>query len=82
MKIMEFKFERIHGFVYLESLVSERNEIEKAIISLLLEGSMCYCGLKIRLISQSVTRKTKIRIFKPLLRLILTYGEEIWTRTQ
>jgi len=36
MKIMEFKFEIIHGFVYLGSPVSDRNEIQEAIKSLLL----------------------------------------------
>lgn len=62
MKIMEFKFKRIHGFVYLGPLVIDRNEIQEAFISLLLKGNKCYCGPKIHLISQSVTRKTKIPI--------------------
>jgi len=68
---LKVKFKRIH--VYLGSLVTDRNEIQEAIISLLLKGSKCYCGLKIHLLSQSVTRKTKIRIFTLLLRLILMY---------
>ena len=62
MKIMEFKIERIRGFVYLGLLVIDGNEIQEAVISLLPKGHKCYCGLKIHLISQSVPRKTKIRI--------------------
>jgi hypothetical protein len=76
---MEFKFERIYGFVHLGSLVTNSNEIQEALITQLLKGLKCYCGTKIHLISQSATRKTKIRIFKLLLRLILMYGEETWT---
>jgi hypothetical protein len=79
MKIMEFKFERIHKFVYMGSLITNSNEIQEAIITLLLKGNKCYFRIKIHLISQSITRKTKIRIFKLLLRLILMYGEETWT---
>lgn len=82
MKIMEFKFERIHGFVYLGSPVSDRNEMQETITSLLLRGNKCYCWLNIHLISQLVTRKTEIRIFKILLRLILMYGEETWRWTR
>jgi len=78
MKIVEFKFERIHEFVYLGSPVSDRFEIQEAIISLLLRGNKCYCRLNLHLISQSVTRKMKIRILKLLLRLILMYGKETW----
>lgn len=79
MKIMEFKFERIHGFVHLGSLVTNSNEIQEALITQLLKGYKCYCGTKIHFISQSTTRKTKIRIFKLFLRLVLMYGEETWT---
>jgi hypothetical protein len=62
MNIVEFKFERIHGFVHLGSPVTNSNEIQEALITLLLKGYKCYCGIKIHFISQSVTRKAKIRI--------------------
>jgi hypothetical protein len=65
-------------------MVNERNEIQEAIISLLLKGNKwkCYCGLQIDLTSRSVTRKTNIWIIKIILRIILMYGDETWASTQ
>jgi hypothetical protein len=56
------------SFTYLGSLVTSNNNVIAEITSHLIPTSRSYCGLKSQLKSQSISRKTKILIYKTLVR--------------
>jgi len=61
-------------------LTSDNNASEE--VTNLTAISRSYFGLKSQLKSQLLSRKTKILIYKTLVRPLLTYASEIWTMTK
>jgi hypothetical protein len=76
------KYQKVEMFKYLGSLVINLNDIETEIKTRLTAGNKCYHALghilKKRYISQSI----KVRLYKTLIRPIVTYGVETWTLTE
>jgi hypothetical protein len=74
------KYEKVETFKYLAAMITSLNDIETEIKSKTAVGNKCYYALGTllkRLISQSI----KIRLYKTIIRSVVTYGAETWTLT-
>jgi hypothetical protein len=81
ISISSYKFESVHRFVYLGSLVNDTNDI-RGISRRLQNANKRYYGLQKHFKSRLLTRETKSRIYKTLARPMLLYGCETWTLIQ
>jgi hypothetical protein len=59
--------------------VNGDNNVSEEITNRLIACNKSYFGLKIQFKSQLLPRKTKILMYKTLVRPILTYAAETWT---
>jgi hypothetical protein len=76
------KFERVHIFIYLGSLVNDDNDISEEIRRQIQNSNKCYYGLQKHFKSRLHTHETKVRLYRTLVRPILTYGCETRTSTK
>jgi len=72
MEIGRYNFERDDSFTYLGSLATGDNKDSEEITSHLIANNRAHFGLKNQLKSQLLYRKTKILIYKTLVRPLLT----------
>jgi hypothetical protein len=75
----EERFERVTEFKYLGTIVTENNDIMPEIKQRINIGNRSFCALKKLLTSKIVTRKTKLQVYKTIIRPTVTYGAETWT---
>lgn len=77
----ECNFEVVRNFTYLGSIMTfdsdEVIEIRKRITT----GNSAFYSLMPIMKSRNVHRKTKIKLYKTLIRTVATYGSESWTLT-
>jgi hypothetical protein len=71
-----YKFEKVHMFKYLGSLVIDKNDLCVEIKNRIGLGNKCYYGLRKHLGSRSISSGTKCLIYKTLIRPVITYGAE------
>ena len=76
-EIGRYSYERADSYTYLGSLVT--GDVSEEIINRLIAANRSYFGLKSQFKSQLLSRKTKILLYKTLVRPILTYDTETWT---
>jgi len=76
------EFERVDSFTYLGPLVSGDNIVSEEITKRLIATKRSYFGLRGQLKSQLLSRKTKILIYKTLMRPVFTYAAETWITTK
>ena len=72
------EYERTDSFVYLGTLVTADNDVSEEIRKRIIAANKCFYGLLRHLKSRLLTRKTKLSIYKTLIRPVLTYGSECW----
>lgn len=72
-------FEEVDEFVYLGSLVTADNNTSREIKRRILAGNRAYFGLRKTLRSSKVRYRTKLTIYKTLIRPVVLYGHETWT---
>lgn len=77
----EFNFEVVQSFKYLGSIVNITNDIEEEIQTRLAQGNRCFYALKHLFKSSLLSRTTKFRLYKTMVRPIVLYGCETWTLT-
>ena len=82
INIGEYNFEIVNSFVYLGSLLNVENDIEEEIRRRIGTGNRFYYGLHKQFKSKTLQRKLKCKLYKTLVRPILTYGSESWCMTQ
>ena len=63
-------------------MVTGDNNVSKEITNRIIASNRSYFGLKSQLKSQLLSRKTKILIYKTIVRPILTHAAETWTTTK
>jgi len=78
LNINNRNFKRTKKFKYLGSILSERNEIEIEIRARIQSGNKCLYSLAKLLGSRSFSKDLKIQLYITLIRLVITYGAEIW----
>jgi len=72
------EFEVVDEFVYLGSLVTADNNTSREIQRRILAGNRAYFGLRKTLRSSKVRPRTKLTIYKTLIRPVVLYGHETW----
>ena len=71
-------FDIVEEFVYLGALTRRDNDISLEIKRRIMSANRSYHGLQRHLRSKILTKKTKLSIYKTLIRPVLTYGSESW----
>ena len=72
------RFQRVKEFKYLGVKVTDDGKIEQEIKHRLTLANRSYYGLITQMRSKYICRKTKIKLYKTLIRPVLTYGAETW----
>jgi hypothetical protein len=72
----ERNFEVVDEFKYLGTLVNIKNSIPEEIKRRTVAANRSYYGLNKIFKSKHLTRRTKIRLYKTLIRPVITYGSE------
>ncbi|KAI5708261.1 hypothetical protein M8J77_019306 [Diaphorina citri] len=75
-------FKGVTQFKYLGEVVDNTGKIGNAIKERLQIGNRAYFANQTLLKNRLITRKTKMKIYKTIIRPIITYGSETWTLTK
>ena len=75
-------YEGVAKFIYLGTLISNDNSVEKEIQRRILAGNRTDFATISLVRSRLLSRATKILLFKTLIRPVVTYGTETWTVTK
>jgi hypothetical protein len=78
IEIGSYKFETVCSFTYLGSEVNCKNDISDEIKKCILAANTCFHGFRKLLKSWLTARKTRIMMYKVLVRLVLSYASETW----
>jgi hypothetical protein len=79
--IGDFNFEGVESLTYLGSVIDNGNKMWKDIHSKIRTENRTYSAHIKLFRSKSLSRNTKLKIYKTLLRPILSCGSEAWTVT-
>ena len=71
--------EVVDEFVYLGSLVTADNNTSSEIKRRILAGNRAFFSLRHTLRSRNIRQRTKLTIYKTLIRPVVLYGHETWT---
>lgn len=77
----EYNFERVKKFKYLGTMLTENNDGTEEINSRIQAGNRCLYAVQDLLKSKVTSRRTKINIYKTIIRPVVMYGCEAWTLT-
>ena len=75
----KIKFEVVQQFKYLGTIVTNDNNLDKEIRYQISLANNCYHGLKHLFSSQFLNLRTKLNLYKTLLKPVLTYDSECWS---
>ena len=75
-------YEGVAEFIYLGTLINNDNGIEKEIQRHILAGNRTYFAAVSLFMNRFLSRATKIRLYKTLIKPIVAYGVETWTMTK
>ncbi|KAI5635421.1 guanylate kinase domain-containing protein [Phthorimaea operculella] len=75
-------YKGVDKFKYLGCTVTDTNQRNEEIDIRIQNALRCSAALHKVLVSKLISRKTKIRVYKTVIRPILMYGCEAWTLTQ
>jgi hypothetical protein len=78
IEIGSYIFETVCSFTYHGSEVNCKNDISNEIKKLVLAANKCLHGLRKRLKSWLISRKTRIMMYKVFVRPVLSYASETW----
>ena len=81
IELMGKKYEKVEPSKYLGAITTSLNDIETEIKSKIAVGNKCYYALGTRLKRRSISQSIKIRLYKTIIRPVVTYGAETWTLT-
>lgn len=82
VKFGKFTFEHVSNFKYLGSKVTHYNRTEVEIKRKIMSTNQCYFSLRKQLSGHILSRKSKLHLYKTVIRPVLTYGSEAWTITK
>jgi len=74
--------EGVAKFIYLGTLISNDNSIDKGIQKRILAGNRTYFATISLFRRRLLSRATKILLYKTLIRPVVSYGAEAWTVTK
>uniref|UniRef100_A0A8D9B4S3 Craniofacial development protein 2 n=1 Tax=Cacopsylla melanoneura TaxID=428564 RepID=A0A8D9B4S3_9HEMI len=82
LTIGERSFKAVTEFKYLGEIVNNIGKTSSAIKERIRSGNRAYFANIKLLKNKLISRKTKLKIYKTLIRPIITFGSENWTMTQ
>jgi hypothetical protein len=74
-------FERLEGFKYLGTTLTNQNAIQEEIKSRQRSGNACYYSVQNLLSSRLLSRNLKIKLYRTIILPIVLYGYETWSLT-
>jgi len=78
LNVENYKFGEVKHFTYLGVILSSTSKEENEIRSRITTANRCFMACNRLMSSKMLSRKTKIRIYKTIIRPILLYGAETW----
>ena len=81
MRIDNNTFERVEGFKYLGTTLTNQNSIAEEIKSRLRSGNACYHSVQKLLSSRLLSKNVKIKIYRTIILPVVLYGCENWSLT-
>jgi hypothetical protein len=75
-------YEGVAEFIYMGTLIINNNSVQKEIQRRILAGNRTYFASISLFRNRPLSRATKIRLYKTLIRPAVTYGAETWTMTK
>jgi hypothetical protein len=75
-------YDGVTEFIYLDTLISNDNSVQKEIQRRILAGNRTYFAAVSLFRNRLLSRATKIRLYKTLIRPVVTCGAETWTMTK
>lgn len=81
IKLNGGNYERCEKFQYLGVLVTEDSRIREEIKSRIAAGNRAYWAMIKILQSRSLSRKSKVTVYRTVIRPVVMYGSETWTMT-
>jgi hypothetical protein len=81
LQIEDKRFERVYAFNHLGSMITQQNDASKCVQERIRLGNRAFYANRKVLNSKSTSRSCKMKIYKTLIRSIVTYGSETWTLT-
>ena len=81
MRIDNSTFERVEGFKYLGTNLTNHNSIAGEIKSRLRSGNACYHSVQNLLSSRLLSKNLKIKIYGNIILPVVLYGCETWSLT-
>ena len=77
----KYEFEHVKEFNYLGSQLNQINSNSSEIQTRVLSGNRCYYSYRKLMKSRALNGSSKLKVYKSLVRPIVTYGCEAWTLT-
>jgi hypothetical protein len=75
-------YEEVSEYIYLGTSISNDNSVQKDTQRRIFAGSRTYFAVISFFRNKFLSRATKIRLYKTLIRPAVTYGAETWTKTK
>jgi hypothetical protein len=75
-------YEGVIEFIYLGTLISNDNSVQKEIQRQILAANRTYFAVISFFRNRLLSRATKFQLYKTLIRPVVTYGAETWTMTK
>lgn len=74
-----YKFEEVEQFTYLGTLFARKPNIRGEIEARIMSGNRGIATMQRILRNKNISRQTKLRLYKTVIRPIVTYASETWT---
>jgi len=78
LQIYNYEFERVGEFKYLGSMITENSDENTEIKAGIMAANRSYYSVLPLLRSKAVSRTTKIRTYKTIIRPVVLFGSEAW----
>jgi hypothetical protein len=79
LRCEKHEFEHVKEFSYLGSQLNQTNSTNSEIQTRILSGNRCYYAYRKLMKSRALNRSSRLKIYKSLIRPVVTYGCEAWT---
>jgi hypothetical protein len=79
INIEDMQFEKTKAFKYLGSIINEDNSIEQEVQERIAAGNRAYFANKMMFTSKQMSRKVKLKLYRTVIRPVVTYACETWT---